>query len=197
MNPTTATPDDGSVSNDTSGPNQANPNEANPSASFPTPLDPTPVAALPTARDAGVADAGEALTPPEPCADALRFGDSCYRASATALPWTEARADCLATGADLVKLESPAEDAFVGELLDVSIWVGARDPVQNAFTWTDGTALSFDNWGNGQPNAGPEQPNVSSGPDCVEKRQEPDDERWYDQACQDSRFYICESSALP
>jgi lectin-like protein len=137
------------------------------------------------ARDAG----GDAGDPPAPfetsCPSGLRFGQSCYRPSQVPLSWDDARTDCLAGGADLVSLDSVGEDAFVGALLDASIWLGATDRAQeNDFTWTDGRALSFSSWGPGQPDSFP-------GQNCVEKREEPG-EAWYDQSCDNLDFYVCE-----
>lgn len=162
-----------------------------------------PDAALPNgAADGARADAGgdaavEAPLAPDPpdaaaadCLEGSVVAGRCHRASASALTWSDARADCLAWGGDLVSIESAEEDAAVASLLEVSVWTGASDQTADGvFTWADGSPIVFGNWGNGQPDAFP-------GPDCVEKRQETG-EAWYDQPCTSANAYVCERALTP
>jgi Lectin C-type domain len=115
-------------------------------------------------------------------------GDTCYFMALTALSWPDARQSCLDAGRSLVKLDSTAEDAFVGGLSQANLWIGASDTlVDGSFVWSDNSPIVFGNWGPAQPDAYP-------GPDCVEKRQEAG-EPWYDQPCVDAKLYICEAPA--
>jgi lectin-like protein len=139
------------------------------------------------AADGG--DAGAAPVLPDAaltdCPDGVIEAGSCYRAVAAPLAWMEARDSCVAWGGDLVSVDTPVEDAFVGGLLGVSIWLGASDiAADNVFAWANGRPLGFANWGASQPDAYP-------GPDCVEKREELD-EPWYDQPCSSLNAYVCE-----
>jgi Lectin C-type domain len=127
---------------------------------------------------------------PADCLDGSVAAGRCYRASSTSLTWTEARMDCLSWGGDLVSIQSTDEDTFVGALLDDSIWIGASDQTtEGVFTWADGSAIVFGNWGAAQPDAFP-------GPDCVEKRQELG-EPWYDQPCSNAESHVCERALVP
>jgi C-type mannose receptor len=134
-------------------------------------------------EDASVPDA--AAPAPVDCLDGSVAAGRCYRATSASLTWAEARMDCLAWGGDLVSIESADEDSFVGALLDESVWIGASDQTTDGvFTWADGSAIVFGNWGTAQPDAFP-------GPDCVEKRQEVG-EPWYDQPCANAESHVCE-----
>ncbi len=139
-----------------------------------------PTSELPEAPDAAPVD----------CLDGSLFAERCFSASSGPLTWADARANCLAWGGDLVSIESADEDAFVASLLDVSVWIGASDQTTDgAFTWADGSAVVFANWGVNQPDAFP-------GPDCVEKRQE-NGEAWYDQPCTSTNAHVCERALAP
>jgi hypothetical protein len=122
---------------------------------------------------------------PAACPNELSFGQSCYRPARVALIWDDARSDCVAGGAELVQIDSLAEDAFVATLLDQSMWLGASDrALEGLFVWVDGSAVSAGNWGPGQPDSFP-------GQNCVQKREEPG-EPWYDQSCDNLELYVCE-----
>jgi hypothetical protein len=177
-----------SASGELGGPSTASDAEGDP-ASPALPSTPGSDAAAP---DGGL-DASSEAGPRDPglpgsssaCPDGFRFGRSCYRPSRVALSWDDARTDCLAGGADLVHIEGLEEEAFVAARLDVSIWLGGSDrATANVFAWTDGSLVSFSNWGPSQPDAFPDQ-------NCIEKRQE-QGEPWYDQFCSNLLFYVCE-----
>lgn len=156
-----------------------------PSAAEPPDVPAEVATAAPDAGSAAPVDPGPPAEDARCGADA-RFRQSCYRPSTVALPWEAARDACRAIGGELVHIENTAEDAFVGALLDVTIWIGAADSeFENFMQWTDGTPVSFASWGPGQPD-------LFQGPDCVEKRQEEPEEPWYDQPCSNASFYVCE-----
>lgn len=131
---------------------------------------------------------------PEPCADGVLnpAGNTCYFVSTELASWPDARAACQAWGGDLARLNSPFEDAFVGGLAPFSVWLGASDIAQdNVFTWIDGLPIvPPGNWGPGQPDLFP-------GQDCMEKRQEPFNERWYDIPCTTQLNFVCEKPVPP
>jgi len=117
-------------------------------------------------------------------------GRECYRVVLSGAFWQDARDQCAAWQGALVKLETPNEDAFIGGIIAVSIWIGGSDTAfENVFAWTDGTPMLYGNWGPGQPDRFP-------GPDCVEKRDPLTNGLWYDQPCYNARAFVCEK-ALP
>jgi low affinity IgE Fc receptor len=105
--------------------------------------------------------------------------------SSTPRSWHDALHSCRSAGQTLVQIESPAEDDFVASLSGASLWLGASDTQRDGhFIWSDGSPIGFSHWGAAQPDD-------YAGPDCVEKRQEPN-ELWYDQPCADAKLYVCE-----
>jgi hypothetical protein len=129
--------------------------------------------------------------PPNPCGSdiANAAGTTCYFVSTEAVAWPEARTACVAWGGDLAVMDAPFEDAFVSTLTTESVWIGASDiAFDNAFTWVSGPPVANgfgSNWG-------PAQPDRFPGQDCIEKRQEQLNERWYDQPCVSPFRFVCE-----
>jgi lectin-like protein len=135
--------------------------------------------------DAGVNTGGE---PFQACADGVSGpeGSGCYRVVLAPASWPGARDQCAAWGGALVKVETAEEDAFLEGLAPVSQWLGGSDTVfENVFLWTDGTPITYGNWGMNQPDRFP-------GPDCVEKRNPLTNRLWYDQPCTNALAFVCE-----
>jgi hypothetical protein len=146
-------------------------------------------AAVPSsASSAGAAgSSGGAEDAPAPCSDGVLDAaqTTCYLVGAVPTNWQAARASCEQWQGALVKIDSPAEDKLVGELVTLGTWLGASDTLtENVFVWTDGSPITFGNWGPAQPDAFP-------GPDCIEKRTTVGG-AWYDQPCFNERLYVCE-----
>ncbi|XP_013396107.1 perlucin-like protein [Lingula anatina] len=80
---------------------------------------------------------------------------SCYHLSDFATNWTESRAWCQRSGADLVVFESAEEYQAVRAVFEVpKAWIGLRDTVGNSsWRWvrTEETP-AFTNWNIGEPN---------------------------------------------
>lgn len=148
------------------------PTATDPSSSDPAPVDPTAPQA-PTAQEQcadGVLDAAQA---------------SCYLVATVRATWQVARADCTTWGGSLVKVETPAEDQLMAQLVTEDMWLGASDTAaENVFVWTDGSPILYGNWG-------PSQPDRFPGPDCVQKRST-DGRQWFDQPCDNQWLYVCE-----
>jgi hypothetical protein len=155
---------------------------------LPSELDPSSQTNAGAAGEAvGGSGGAPALALPDPCADGVvdAAGTTCYLVAAQPTSWQGARAICEEWAGALVKVESPAEDLFIGELVTDSAWLGGSDTeIDNVFVWTDGSAIEFGSWGFQQPDRFP-------GPDCVEKRQTPG-KLWFDQPCFNERLFICE-----
>ncbi|HTV18206.1 MAG TPA: C-type lectin domain-containing protein [Polyangiaceae bacterium] len=136
--------------------------------------------------------AGGASEPDAACADGVLSADGsrCYLVSSSGATWQDARDACRAEDAVLVKVETAEEDELLATLLTVNQWLGASDTdFENVFVWTDGSPLSFGNWG-------PNQPDRFPGPDCVEKRDTVGRE-WFDQPCDNERAFVCERELEP
>jgi hypothetical protein len=114
---------------------------------------------------------------------------STYHFCATSVTWDEARDACVARGAPLVKIEDAAENGGIHDWMVVSnwdsdVWIGLRDVGETVmeWEWTDGTPMSYHNWGLGQPS--------SSEEDCVEHVAA--NGSWNDLVCEASRSFVCE-----
>ena len=78
-----------------------------------------------------------------------------YRAVAegTDISWTDARAVCQSDEADLVIIEDGNENAYVFDLLQVTMWIGlVRVGPGELFEWVDGRPITYQNWADPEPN---------------------------------------------
>jgi len=138
-------------------------------------------------------DAG--VRPPPLTCSGSTFEASCYAFFGDLETWSGAEERCIAWGGHLASVESPEEDAFLGDwplALDIAmgngtgIWLGGTDTLQdNDFRWPDNSPVSFEGWAPNQPDNGP------GGIDCIEKRNDAT-ARWYDQRCTDEHPFVCE-----
>jgi len=159
-----------------SGSSTGEPAASEPPSSEPAPTDPTtPQTPAQQQCSDGVLDAAQT---------------SCYLVATVRATWQVARGDCTAWGGSLVKVETPAEDQLMAQLVTEDMWLGASDTAaENVFVWTDGSPILFGNWG-------PSQPDRFPGPDCVQKRST-DGRQWYDQPCDNQWLYVCEKPITP
>lgn len=113
-----------------------------------------------------------------------------------ALSWNAAANACLAWGGALVTIRTPEREAFLTAATTATVWIGARDLGQpsaaaNTFRWDSDESLvdagPHTHWAVGEPDDTANQ-------FCVEKREEPPDDAWYDQPCQGLRHYVCEQT---
>ncbi|XP_063789727.1 secretory phospholipase A2 receptor isoform X2 [Pseudophryne corroboree] len=75
----------------------------------------------------------------------------CYQFNLrSALPWSDARASCLAQGGDLLSIMNVAEQKYISNRLyhtGVMLWIGLNQLDGSVgWQWSDGTALAFINW---------------------------------------------------
>jgi len=92
-----------------------------------------------------------------PCADGYTQVDSkCMKVVAGPSNYLDAITGCIAEGATLATIESQAEqDAVYALTGSTGAWIGFADFLdEGTFSWVDGTAASFSNWRNNQPNNG-------------------------------------------
>ncbi|MCA9514038.1 MAG: C-type lectin domain-containing protein [Myxococcales bacterium] len=81
--------------------------------------------------------------------------------------WADAREDCVARGGDLVSARDAATWAAVRDAaLTIGwqgLWIGLNDrETEGRFVWSDGTAVGFTGWSNGEPN------DAGGNEDCVQ-----------------------------
>jgi hypothetical protein len=103
--------------------------------------------------------------------------------------WLDAAATCQALGMQLAKVETAAENTFLYDTLGSGdYWIGLTDvDDENDWFWQDGEALSFLDWGQGEPN------NSGGIEHCGEIRA--GDRDWNDQSCASSQAFVCETDA--
>uniref|UniRef100_A0A3B3ZU32 C-type lectin domain-containing protein n=1 Tax=Periophthalmus magnuspinnatus TaxID=409849 RepID=A0A3B3ZU32_9GOBI len=116
---------------------------------------------------------------------------SCYYTSETKKNWKNSREYCKNKGADLAVITSQEEMVFINGLYssDKEVWIGLSDDgIEGHWTWVDGTPITEQFWGNGQPNSydGRNQ-------DCVEFwHRATGHGEWNDESCKIEQFWICE-----
>lgn len=92
------------------------------------------------------------MTDPESCATGWQYFDgSCYKVMSQSLAFQSARNSCLTQGAELVKISSEEENAFVRNSVGGEAWIGLEKAQDGSFYWKDGSALSFTKWKGGLP----------------------------------------------
>jgi len=115
----------------------------------------------------------------------------CYAVFSAVGTWSESEAACVTAGGHLASVASAAEDAFVSQLVQGnSSLIGATDTAsEGSFLWTDGTAFSYTQWNDGEPN------NSNDEEHCTEMYS---NGAWNDLSCASGGTFICElPSALP
>jgi hypothetical protein len=121
---------------------------------------------------------------------------TCYMLFNGLLNRQDAQAQCIGVGANLVAIETLAEQTIVGNLAagfpagQPDLWLGASDVVtENSFLWADGSPVVFDNWRDGEPNDnGP----GDAGEDCSVIEGDNPAKEWDDRTCLATFPSICE-----
>ncbi|XP_062243271.1 C-type lectin domain family 10 member A-like [Platichthys flesus] len=119
-----------------------------------------------------------------------KFENSCYYTSYGNRTWQKSREYCQSKGADLAIITSQNEMHFIDGLCGNNrVWIGLADEgVEGVWKWVDGTPLTLEFWGAGQPNSykGTDQ-------DCVEFwHRESGKAEWNDENCRIKQNFICE-----
>ncbi|XP_070535377.1 macrophage mannose receptor 1-like [Ptychodera flava] len=125
----------------------------------------------------------------------LKYGDNmCYFFSTSAViepkTWTESRKYCHSKGAELLSLHDANETAWIASRLQLEErrpwWIGLRQyGFGGDYEWSDGTALDYVNWLEGEPN------NFKGMEECAQISESPDTAQWNDQHCAVEFSFIC------
>lgn len=80
-----------------------------------------------------------------------------YGLTETPMSWTEAEAVAVAEGGHLASIGSAAEESFLTSTFGVGLyWIGFTDAAsEGTWAWSDGTAVTYENWAPGEPNDWP------------------------------------------
>nr|KAG5696149.1 hypothetical protein BaRGS_026508 [Batillaria attramentaria] len=145
--------------------------------------------------------------PPGHCANNTwaPFGDFCYYAAPqNTKSWPEANYLCRKMGLELLSVHSVEELTFVQSLVKLAttttaysyysaslnrVWIGLQRTLEGGFRWTDGSAVDFFQWNEGEPN------NQHNEEDCAELLV--DSGRWNDMPCIGSnRGFVCKTPKI-
>ena len=124
------------------------------------------------------------FTDPDTCRVGWEYFDgSCYKEMPSYLSASTAHEACVNESADLVKITSEEENAFVSILIKGEAWIGLeRDPDGQLF-WRDGMIVSYEKWKNGSQNG-----------DCVVMEESG---AWRKTSCSpNTARYVCEQSKI-
>lgn len=119
------------------------------------------------------------------------FNDSCYELFEQRVTHLAATLECNALGGHLPFIETQDESNFLTELAQPlgtggtsGVWLGARNAASDGnVQWEDGTALTFSNFAD-------DEPNNPLNPQCVIKNNAAG--LWFDVSCALERVYFCE-----
>ncbi|KAL1499883.1 hypothetical protein AB1Y20_012566 [Prymnesium parvum] len=110
----------------------------------------------------------------------------------SAMRWENARAACASRGMELAVVRGAADQATLAARLreegagGLLFWIGARRLPSGQFAWSDGAAVEFSAWRDGQPDGSGECVDVHEGGEW----------RWSDSDCDGPRAFVC-SRPLP
>uniref|UniRef100_A0A3B3UV75 C-type lectin domain-containing protein n=1 Tax=Poecilia latipinna TaxID=48699 RepID=A0A3B3UV75_9TELE len=124
----------------------------------------------------------------------VRFHSSLYYISFARNTWEQSRQFCLQRGADLVIINTKAEQDFTRQFNRFT-WLGLHNDTKTGkWTWVDGTLLtdSFKFWGPGEPNS-----YEGKNENCAEIRFFELEDSWNNIPCEDQNFWICEKEVAP
>lgn len=105
-----------------------------------------------------------------------------------AVDHTSAMTACTSLGAKLLSVDSVEENTFLTGLTDARLWLDLTDTVtEGTFVRADGSALSYANWSDGEPN------DSAGAEDCGEIYTSGELGRFNDVGCGQALAYACEA----
>ncbi|XP_063953416.1 macrophage mannose receptor 1-like isoform X1 [Lytechinus pictus] len=124
--------------------------------------------------------------------------DHCYKVVNNAAYFDDAEANCVSMGSHLTSVNDQEEQSFLSmraSMAERNLYIGFHDlNSENNFEWTDGSPVTFTNWGPNQPNDWSDD-----GQDCTFLKWEEDVEGiWDDVNCDKTRTaYVCKKAKIP
>lgn len=113
---------------------------------------------------------------------------------ATPRSWAEGRAFCQARGAELVVIETAAENEFLAAAGLATPWIGLSDTTtEGTFVWVDEQAPSYTNWNTDEPN------DSGGAEDCAAMTTSEDplvNGKWNDAGCDAAHQFVCEAALV-
>jgi hypothetical protein len=142
--------------------------------------------------------ADDGVTCPTGCTG-VAFGGNGYQFCQAEIAWQTARTNCEMQGMHLVKVDSDAENTFIGTTMfgtaSAFVWLGGDDlTTSDSWLWHDGS-LFWTGPSSGSAPSGvytnwfPSYPSAGGNTRCLEMR---DDYSWNDKQCSQSKRYVCE-----
>ncbi|XP_030828651.1 macrophage mannose receptor 1 [Strongylocentrotus purpuratus] len=101
------------------------------------------------------------------CTDenAIGYGSNCFipfeRNAVEQITWDQARTYCQEMGGDLASFQTKEEEAYIvssytptdPDTASYGFWIGLNDKSRDGgYIWSDGLAVTYVNWGSGEPN---------------------------------------------
>ncbi|XP_017572945.2 CD209 antigen-like protein A isoform X3 [Pygocentrus nattereri] len=119
-------------------------------------------------------------------------GSSFYHISINENTWNTSRSYCRMRGADLVIINSRAEQDFVDKLRNKKqAWIGLTDQAsEGVWKWVDDSALTTGYWFKGEPN------DFNKNEDCALSGFDESPSNWADSSCETKMLCICEKKML-
>jgi len=116
-----------------------------------------------------------------------QVGSKCWKVSTTLSNFLDALQECNGEGGSLASIGSQAEQTqLVSMIGTANTWIGFEDITNEGnFRWTDGSAVTFQNWKPNQPN------NNNNRQHCVNVRPS-DSGLWDDVVCGKLQPYVCQ-----
>ncbi|XP_042590494.1 secretory phospholipase A2 receptor [Cyprinus carpio] len=109
-----------------------------------------------------------------------------YYFASKPFPWESVSFACKMMGADLLSVHSSEELAFIKEHINKDSefwWIGlSAHSAHNGLSWTDGSALDYENWENGRFYRKP-------GQNCIQMSSQSG--QWSAGSCKDRHGYVC------
>ena len=118
------------------------------------------------------------------------FNRNCYKLMDSPKTWSDAETECKGQSwkgnqGHLASLHSEEEQSFISSLSSERLWLGGNDlQKEGHWTWTDGSATTYKNWG-------PDNPSNHGGNEHCMELYASSDRKWNDIDCANKFKFVC------